>query len=140
MTEEMQNLWITTWGRNPKFPEIEFTENNFIKKFGYEKTKQIFKKAVLEGFKKLTTLWDSLDEQGNIKPKEWKQRIDNSTYKPVIKKEEQLCYCGCGRKPSMRVDRYSVAEYGCYERIKKQNKEVAQSLSDVIKTLDLEQE
>jgi hypothetical protein len=70
--EDLQKLWITTWGRTPKIPEIEMTER-FLEKFGLEKTKQIFKKATLDGFNKIKTLWESLDNEGNIKPKDQKQ-------------------------------------------------------------------
>lgn len=66
---EIQKIWIKTWGRNPKIPEYEETVE-LIKKFGIEKVEKIFKKAVLNGFNKLQTLINSLDEQGNIKPKD----------------------------------------------------------------------
>ncbi len=65
---EIQKLWITTFGRNPKLPEIELTMK-FIEKFGEEKTKRIFKEAVLSGFQKIKTLWESIDDNGNIKSK-----------------------------------------------------------------------
>lgn len=69
LTTKMQKLWATTWGRNPKIPEQEETEK-LIKKFGYDKVKQIYKKASLKGFKNLNTLLEALDENGNIKPRE----------------------------------------------------------------------
>jgi hypothetical protein len=61
-------LWIKTFGRNPKIPEVEET-GKLIQRFGYDKVYQIFKSGTLEGFHKLKTLIDSLDENGNIKPK-----------------------------------------------------------------------
>ena len=61
-------LWIRTFGRNPKIPEAEETEK-LIEKFGYDKVYQIFKQATLDGFHKIKTLVDALDEQGNIKQK-----------------------------------------------------------------------
>ena len=67
--EEMKKLWITTWGRVPKVPEQELTEE-LVGKFGLKKTHDIFKRAMLDGFFKLKTLVESLDENGNIKPKE----------------------------------------------------------------------
>ena len=61
-------LWIRTFGRNPKIPEAEETEK-LIEKFGYDKVHQIFKQATLDGFHKIKTLVDALDDQGNIKQK-----------------------------------------------------------------------
>ena len=61
-------LWIRTFGRNPKIPEAEETEK-LIEKFGYDKVYQIFKQATLDGFHKIKTLVDALDDQGNIKQK-----------------------------------------------------------------------
>jgi hypothetical protein len=68
VTEEILRLWIETWGRNPKIPEIEMT-NLFLEKFNIEKTKRIFKNAVLSNFKSIKTLWENIDNDGNIKPK-----------------------------------------------------------------------
>lgn len=65
----MNTLWISTFGRNPKMPEIEETEK-LIKRFGEEKTYIIYKEASLRGFRNLKTLIDALDENGNIKPLE----------------------------------------------------------------------
>ena len=61
-------LWSETFGRNPKIPEAEETEK-LIEKFGYDKVYQIFKQATLDGFHKIKTLVDALDDQGNIKQK-----------------------------------------------------------------------
>lgn len=69
LNEEMQKLWASTFGRNPKIPEIELTQE-LIDRFGYDKVYQIFKRATLDGFNKLTTLIEALDESGNIKPKQ----------------------------------------------------------------------
>lgn len=64
-----QNLWIRTFGRNPKLPEVEVTEQ-IIKKFGYDKTYKIMKKAVQSNFQSIFTLMKALDKDGNIKEKE----------------------------------------------------------------------
>ena len=66
--DKIQTLWIRTFGRNPKIPEIEMTEK-FIEKFGEDKTYKIFKEASLSNFHSIKTLWENIDEQGNIKPK-----------------------------------------------------------------------
>jgi len=71
--DDMQKLWITTWGANPKLPEIEITQL-FIDKFGLDKTKKIFKDAVLNGFHKIKTLWECLDDNGNIRSKDQQQK------------------------------------------------------------------
>lgn len=67
LSSEMQILWATTWGRNPKIPEHEETEK-LIEKFGIEKVKQIFKSGSLKNFKNFDNFLNSLDENGNIKP------------------------------------------------------------------------
>ena len=66
---QMQLLWMRTFGRNPKIPEVEISEK-FIQKFGIEKTRKIFKEAVLENFHNVKKLWESLNEDGSIKPKQ----------------------------------------------------------------------
>ncbi len=68
-SDAIPNLWIRTFGRNPNLPEQEETQK-LITRFGEEKVYKIFKEATLKGFKILQTLIDSLDEKGNIKPKE----------------------------------------------------------------------
>jgi len=78
---DIHKLWISTFGRNPKLPEVEVTED-LITKFGYNKVYQIFKQATLDGFNKIKTLVNSLDEQGNIKPKpkiEWNKNTGVET-------------------------------------------------------------
>lgn len=65
----IQNIWQRTFGRVPKIPEIELTVQ-FIKKFGNDKTYRLFKEASLSNFHSVKTLWNSLDEDGNIKPKQ----------------------------------------------------------------------
>ncbi len=67
--ESIQSLWVKTFGRNPKHPEVEETQK-LIDRFGEPKVYQIFKTATLTGFKNLGTLINSLDEHGNIKPRE----------------------------------------------------------------------
>lgn len=71
--DNINNLMIRTFGRNPKLPEIEFIEQNFIPKFGYDRTFNIFKSATLKNFHSLETLWNNLDNNGNIKDKNKKE-------------------------------------------------------------------
>lgn len=133
--DAIQNIWIRTWGRNPKIPEREETEK-LITKFGEQKVTEIFRKAVLENFHKLSTLLNALDEKGNIKPKEGQQRIDNSTYKPAFQKpKEHLCDCGCGEVATIRMDKYWVVKRACYEKIKSEIKESSGLLKDTIQKL-----
>lgn len=69
LSESQYNkLWLTTFGRLPKIPEMEIT-NELLQKFGFEKLKLIYKQASLKGFRNLDTLKNSLDNNGNIKPK-----------------------------------------------------------------------
>lgn len=138
--DKTQNLFITTFGRNPKIPEIEFVEQTFIKKFGYEKTKKIFFAGVLKGFKLPLTLWESLDEQGNIRPRDREQKIINSTYQPAYKQEKKLCDCGCGRERRMKIGNYLVFERVCYDSLKTDSSKTATILGDIIKNLGLDNE
>ena len=71
--DRIQSLWVKTFGRNPKYPEREETQK-LIKKFGESKVYQIFKEATLSGFKNLGTLINSLDVEGNIRPKSESQK------------------------------------------------------------------
>lgn len=79
-------LWTGTFGRKPKLPELELTQQ-LIDKYGYDKTYEIFKKAVLEGFNKIQTLVNSLDEKGNIKPKV--KEGEKHTGRVISKKEDE---------------------------------------------------
>lgn len=75
---DLQTLWIRTFGRNPKLPELELTEQ-LVEKFGYKKVLEIYKKAVLLGFNKIQTLVDSLDGKGEILPKNFKSEPPKDT-------------------------------------------------------------
>lgn len=99
LPKTIEELMIRTFGRNPKEPEYELMETH-INKWGMEKVFKTYKSAVLKGFKNLGTLDESLDKDGNIKPKEqpdWKQKLDNSTYKPV-NNQKKVCENDCGRE------------------------------------------
>ena len=67
--DSIKSLWIKTFGRNPSIPEQDETQK-LIDKFGYEKTYKIMYKANLDGFKKIKTLVEALDDKGNIKPRD----------------------------------------------------------------------
>lgn len=67
--EDIRKIWISTWGRYPKIPEFEEFYEKIYLKFGSKKAKQIMRKSSLDGFNKLKTLIESLDEDGNIIPK-----------------------------------------------------------------------
>jgi len=69
ITDEAQKLMLTTFGRNPKIPEIDII-NKHLKKFGFEKTKRIYNTAVLKNFNSLKTLDEKLNDDGTIKPKD----------------------------------------------------------------------
>ena len=65
----IKGLWIKTFGRNPSIPEQDETQK-LTDKFGYKKTYEIMYQANLDGFKKIKTLINALDDRGNLKPKE----------------------------------------------------------------------
>jgi len=65
INNKLIELWIKTWGRTPKMPEYEETEN-LIKKFGDKKVEKIFRAAVLRGFKGLQGVLNNLDATGNL--------------------------------------------------------------------------
>ena len=91
--DSIKKLWIKTFGRNPSIPEQDETQK-LIDKFGYEKTYKIMYKANLDGFKKIKTLVEALDDKGNIKEKEspWKKtegtgrviKPDNQEFKKIL--------------------------------------------------------
>jgi hypothetical protein len=66
--DSVYNVWIRTWGRNPKQPEYEESQK-LIEKFGKDKFFEIMKKSSFN-FKNMLTLINALDENGNIKEKE----------------------------------------------------------------------
>lgn len=69
ITDEAQKLMLQTFGRNPKIPEMDII-NKHLEKFGFEKTKNIYKSAVLSNFNSLKTLDEKLNEDGSIKPRD----------------------------------------------------------------------
>lgn len=68
ITDEAQEIMISSFGRNPKPADMEFI-NKHIQKFGFEKTKKIYREAYHKNFNSLLTLDNALDENGNIKSK-----------------------------------------------------------------------
>lgn len=78
--EQMQNLWLRTFSRNPKIPEMEETEL-LVKRFGMDKVFEIYKKASLKGFKNLGTLIEALDSDGNILDKDGKLKQPKQEHK-----------------------------------------------------------
>jgi len=76
--DEIKKLWISTFGKNPSLPEIDQT-NLLLERFGYKKTYRIMYQGKLDGFHKIKTLINSLDESGNIKPKESNERKPRGT-------------------------------------------------------------
>ncbi len=88
---DIQSLWIRTFGRNPKFPEAEETQN-LIYKFGIDKTEKIFREAVLKGFRNFGTLLAALDDQGNIKPREndAHQKTEGLTYDDLLRMSQKM--------------------------------------------------
>ncbi len=66
---EIQKLWISTWGKNPAIPEQDETQK-LLDRFGYEKVYKAMYESKLKNFYSIKTLANSLDENGNIIPKE----------------------------------------------------------------------
>lgn len=67
---DIEKIWITTWRRLPNIPEQDLFKTEILDKFGFDKAKRIMKESALDGFKKLKTLVESLDNNGNIKPRD----------------------------------------------------------------------
>ncbi len=90
--EQIVMLWRKTWGRIPSFPERDETQK-LLDKFGYDKTYEIMYEAQLLGFKKIRTLVNALDEEGNIKPKGQENKAilgqKDTEWKEVIKDAEK---------------------------------------------------
>lgn len=87
--DNVLKLWVRTFGKNPKLPEVEETEK-LISKFGYQKTYEIFKQATLSGFRNLGTLINSLDESGNIKPKVGIDRNNGKNENENLKYDDKI--------------------------------------------------
>ncbi len=68
-TINILKLWISTFGKNPSIPEQDETIK-LLTKYGKDKTYKIMYQANLDGFKKIKTLVNALDENGNIKAKD----------------------------------------------------------------------
>lgn len=65
LQDRIRNLWIRTFGRNPKQPEFEETER-LLQKYGYDKIFETFKKAALRNIKSLQYLLDNVDPDFNL--------------------------------------------------------------------------
>lgn len=81
----------------PRLLEIEFIDE-LVEKFGQERTKKIIRALAEDGFKKVKTMREALNEKGEIKPRptetsekleytkfEWGQKINN----PKLSKYER---------------------------------------------------
>ena len=66
LEDKISILWQRTWGRSPKLPEREATEQ-LISKFGENHTFEIMNLAVRKNFKSIDSLIRAIDESGNIK-------------------------------------------------------------------------
>lgn len=83
--DEIQKLWIRTWGRNPKNPEYEETVK-LIKKFGEEKVYNLMKQSALKNFRNFYNFLQSIDDDGNLLGIEEKKRTEKIyTYEEVLK-------------------------------------------------------
>jgi hypothetical protein len=65
--------------------------------------------------------WQGLFEiKVENKKTSYQQKIDSATYRyPKEERTDGLCICGCGKKATRTVDRYSVATMDCYEKMSK---------------------
>lgn len=141
LPKTIEELMIRTFGRNPKEPEYEMMEIH-TKKWGMEKVFKTYKQAVLRGFKNLGTLDDSLDKDGNIKPKEqpeWKQKLDNSTYKPAHQ-QKKMCENECGKERTYIMKdkngrNWGVCSRKCFDELVIKNNNAFET---ILKELDIE--
>lgn len=77
----IRTLWISTFGKNPSIPEQDETKK-LLDKFGYDKIYKAMYEAKLKNFHSIRTLADSLDNDGNIKPKDGGGNGHSETYTP----------------------------------------------------------
>lgn len=133
-TGEISQIWIKTWSRTPKIPEIEETQK-LIDKFGAEKVERAMREASLSGFKNFKTFVDSLDENCNIKPKEkpeYIKKIENSTYK-VLDSKPKNCENDCGKLGTMVMKdqqgrSWRVCSRKCFDEVVEKNKNAFESI------------
>jgi len=132
-------LWQRTFSRNPRTPEFDITKWH-LEKFGFQKMFQVYKSAALDNIKKMKTLEDHIDKDGNYIPFEDKKTpIENSTYEPAPGYKHKIspfCECGCGKPWTMRMREdekspsFRVASAECFKRCVSQNKNAFEKLAE----------
>jgi len=81
LQDNINKLWIKNFGRNPKQPEFEETEQ-LIDKFGIERIAETFREAALRNIKSLRYLIDNLDTEGKLKKYEARNGTNKGIDKP----------------------------------------------------------
>ncbi|MFC2084174.1 hypothetical protein ACFLS9_03875 [Bacteroidota bacterium] len=61
--DKIRNLWIRTFGRLPKLPELEETKN-LIEKYSFKKVEKVFRKSVINGAKSLRYILNHFEQAG----------------------------------------------------------------------------
>jgi hypothetical protein len=79
--DKIKTLMITTFGRNPTFPERDLIKTEFLSKWGIDTVYQLFKEASLKGFKKLITLRDNIEIINN-KPQIKERENERNNQRP----------------------------------------------------------
>lgn len=82
--EEIQKMWIGTWGRNPKLPELEETFK-LIKKLSFERVFTLMRESSLKNFKNFNNFLEAIDDNGNLKPLK-----DNKTIPQLLSYQEMM--------------------------------------------------
>jgi hypothetical protein len=139
LEDQIMILWQKTFSRNPKTPEFDITKVH-LEKFGFQKMFQAYKSAALDNIKKMKTLEEHIDKDGNYIPFEDKKTpIENSTYEPSPGYKytpSPLCECGCGKPWTMRMREdekspfFKVASVECFQRCVSKNKNVFEKLAE----------
>lgn len=130
----ISKIWIKTWSRSPKIPEIEETDK-LIKKFGPEKVERAMREASLSGFKNFKTFVDSLDDDCQIKPKDkpdYLKKIESSTYK-TMDSANKKCENDCGQPGKLVMKdsqgrSWRVCSRKCFDEVVEKNKNAFQTI------------
>jgi hypothetical protein len=83
--DKIKELWLNTWGRYPKPPEVKET-SRMIEKLGFERVNTLMYDSSLKNFRNFSNFLDAIDEDGNLKSfDEAKGNEELLTYEEMLK-------------------------------------------------------
>ena len=117
ITQDVQNLWITTYGKNPNAKPMRDFAQKLLDTFGWDKSKRLMYDFARKGFNLVETMDNSLDWQsGEIKPR-GPTNGDKVLSTPA--RFNQKCeYEQCEKKATMKLEKHSVCSFDHFEKIK----------------------